>query len=119
MSKTQNVNQPQAAQDQDKAQKTAAAQDRPTTRLEAYRQRLAALRAAREARVRIKLPLDKNNQAPLLVTINENRYSVKRGVPVEVPIEVARTIERSIAADEKTAARIQALETEFEARGAR
>ena len=46
---------------------------------------------------------------PLYVAINGRNWMVKRGEPVEVPVEVANVIEQSLKQDGKTAQMIRQL----------
>ena len=46
---------------------------------------------------------------PLYVAINGRNWLVKRGEPVEVPVEVANVIEQSLKQDGKTAQMIRQL----------
>ena len=45
-------------------------------------------------KVKIKLPLTRTEKDDVFVGINGKRYLIKRGVEVEVPVGVARILER-------------------------
>lgn len=45
-----------------------------------------------EKKVLIRLPLDRQNKEDAVVWVNERRFLVKRGVPVEVPESVAEVL---------------------------
>ena len=47
--------------------------------------------------VLIKLPRDRNDESDEVVWINEKRFQIKRGVPVEVPRAVAAALEEKEA----------------------
>lgn len=46
-----------------------------------------------ETRVTIRLPRDRNEQEDKVVWVNDRRFLIKRGVPVEVPECVAKILE--------------------------
>ena len=45
-----------------------------------------------EKKVLIRLPLDRQNKEDAVVWVNERRFLIKRGVPVEVPESVAEVL---------------------------
>ena len=49
---------------------------------------------AQMKKVKIKLPLTRTEKEDVFVGINGKRYLIKRGVEVEVPVGVARILER-------------------------
>ena len=49
---------------------------------------------AEEEKVRIKLPLTRTEKDDVYVGLNGKTYLIKRGVPVDVPLGVARVLER-------------------------
>lgn len=51
-----------------------------------------------EKKVTIRLPLLKENNAPVFVRVNRRTWGIPRGVPVEVPECVAKVLEQSEAA---------------------
>lgn len=48
-----------------------------------------------EKTVRIRLPLSRENSAPVPVGLNDRTFLIKRGVDVEVPESVAKILEES------------------------
>ena len=79
-------------------------------------------RAERRARKRaergpVKMKLFRDNgryKDALFVAVNGKNYLVPRGVEVELPWNVAKVIERSIAQDEKTENQIVKMEEKFQ-----
>ena len=61
--------------------------------------------------VRIRLFQDNGRyKGDLFVSVNGVNYKIRRGVEVQVPPEVAEVLEHSQMQDERTAARIAAVE---------
>lgn len=68
-------------------------------------------------RVRVQLFKDSGRyKEPLYVAVNGKNFVIPRGVPVDVPYYVAKVIEQSQRADERTAAMISRLEQDFQER---
>ena len=49
---------------------------------------------AAQKKVKIKLPISRNEKEDVFVGINGKTYLIKRGVEVEVPESVAKVLER-------------------------
>ena len=47
----------------------------------------------KEKTVRIRLPIEKDNKEDKVVWVNDRRFLIKRGVPVDVPESVAEILE--------------------------
>ena len=66
--------------------------------------------------VRIKLFKDNGEyKDDLTIGLNGKMYKIQRGVEVEVPKGVAEIIKRSMESDQRTAALISELESQYEA----
>lgn len=52
----------------------------------------ADTKAEKKETVIVRLPREKKDQEDKIVWVNANRYIIKRGEPVEVPIEVAKLL---------------------------
>lgn len=85
----------------------------PLTEVEQYQAQLAQLRAEHPPTVDIRIPVIKDNDRPLLVSVNGKTYSIQRGKTVTVPYEVANVVELSIAQDEKVIRMMADLVEEF------
>ena len=49
---------------------------------------------AKNETVVIKIPRERKDQDDMVVWINDKKYTIKRGVAVEVPISVAKVLEK-------------------------
>ena len=47
----------------------------------------------KEKTVRIRLPIERDNKEDKVVWVNDRRFLIKRGVPVDVPESVAEILE--------------------------
>lgn len=46
-----------------------------------------------EKTVVIKIPIERDNKGDKVVWVNDRRFLIKRGIPVEVPVEVAEILD--------------------------
>ena len=46
-----------------------------------------------EKTVVIKIPIERGNKGDKVVWVNDRRFLIKRGTPVEVPVEVAEILD--------------------------
>ena len=53
----------------------------------------ASEQPAQEEYVTIRIPRDPKNKEDVVVWVNNRRFLIKRGVPVDVPLSVAKILE--------------------------
>lgn len=73
---------------------TQAAENAQATETTQAAENAAVKKAAKPKKVKIKLPLTRTEKDDVYVGLNGKGYLIKRGVEVEVPVGVAKILER-------------------------